>query len=169
MTKEDYKIALTNPLWRAKRLAILKRDDYKCTKCSKTTTLHVHHLVYSGEYPWESKNEELITLCKKCHEEIHGIEPKKIVNKIKKNKESFYITDSDLKKQFEGFSKKLYSKFIQHLVKRQLIYWMRGRIDGKLQVFYMDKARTSKTQETFRNTIFRMFQRFKEDNPKLLN
>lgn len=169
MNKEDYKIALTNPLWRAKRLEILKRDGYKCTKCSKTTKLHVHHIIYSGEYPWESKNEELITLCKKCHEAVHGIQSKKVVTKRRRNNKSFYVTEESLKKYLKIDSKKVYSKFIKKLIKCKIVYWIRGRFDEKVQVVYMNKSNDYETETMFKKRIYEIFEQFKKDNPKLLN
>lgn len=66
-----YSKLLTDPRWKDKRQVILKRDDYKCTKCERKVDLHVHHLKYYGEYPWSVKDEDLITLCCNCHEEEH--------------------------------------------------------------------------------------------------
>ena len=72
MTKSEYAQQLKSPEWKAKRLEILKRDDYKCTKCGETKKLHVHHLSYtSGCNAWEYPNENLITLCKGCHSAQH--------------------------------------------------------------------------------------------------
>ena len=73
MTKEEYSECLKHPLWRIKRSRILARDKYKCVKCGCIKYLHVHHLKYSGTYPWEAKNKDLITLCKRCHEDAHKI------------------------------------------------------------------------------------------------
>lgn len=51
------------------RLKVFERDGFKCRRCFRDTeTLHVHHLVYSGGNPWESKMEDMETLCWKCHE-----------------------------------------------------------------------------------------------------
>jgi len=58
---------LKSPKWQKKRLEILSRDNWTCKKCGdKDTELHVHHLKYSGK-PYESNNDDLITLCKHCH------------------------------------------------------------------------------------------------------
>lgn len=50
------------------RKEIIKRDNYKCTRCENTENLHVHHIV-----PWKESEElrhepsNVITLCGKCH------------------------------------------------------------------------------------------------------
>lgn len=65
-----YAEKLKDPRWQKKRLEILERDDFSCRSCgSDAKELHVHHLIYlKGKEPWEYKNEHLVTLCKKCHE-----------------------------------------------------------------------------------------------------
>ena len=58
---------------------VLCRDDYKCSVCHKSkVSLHVHHIQYHSK---EGSNHEdnLITLCEKCHKDIH-----KGVKKLKK-------------------------------------------------------------------------------------
>ena len=51
---------------------VLLRDDYKCQVCHKSKVpLHVHHIQYHSK---EGSNHEdnLITLCEKCHKDIHN-------------------------------------------------------------------------------------------------
>lgn len=68
----DYKEQLKTEEWKAKRLEILERDGKCCTKCGKTTHLHVHHTYYKDDkFAWEYPNEALITLCKGCHYKFH--------------------------------------------------------------------------------------------------
>lgn len=65
-----YAEKLKDPRWQRKRLDILNRDDFTCRCCSdKTEELHVHHIKYNSN-PWEADDEDLITVCKKCHTEI---------------------------------------------------------------------------------------------------
>jgi len=62
-----YSEKLKDPRWQKKRLEILQRDEFTCQQCSDTeTTLHVHHIAYSGE-PWNAPNKLLITYCEDCH------------------------------------------------------------------------------------------------------
>ena len=69
----SYKEKLKHPKWQKKRLEILNRDNWKCTKCGNTeTTLAVHHKQYKkGCDPWQYDNDDLITLCEVCHKIIH--------------------------------------------------------------------------------------------------
>ena len=62
--------------WRIFRLYVLERDNFTCRRCGITdefAVLHVHHLLYvlDGDI-WEVEHQELITLCRECHFEIHG-------------------------------------------------------------------------------------------------
>ena len=60
--------------WQKLRLEILERDQWKCVICgSKDSHLNVHHPVYHpyAEGPWDYDHEQLITLCRRCHEDEH--------------------------------------------------------------------------------------------------
>ena len=67
-----YSDLLKSPKWQKKRLDIMNRDKFTCVKCGDNETeLHVHHLQYiNGNKPWEYDNNDLVTLCKNCHELI---------------------------------------------------------------------------------------------------
>jgi hypothetical protein len=68
--KSEYAEKLKDPRWQKRRLAILERDEWSCLSCYDTeSTLHVHHLWYSGNNPWDAPDTALITLCESCHEE----------------------------------------------------------------------------------------------------
>lgn len=72
MVKGEYKEFLKDGRWQRKRLEIMKRDGFKCKQCGATNDLHVHHLRYfKGRKPWEYSNEDLVTLCGKCHSFVH--------------------------------------------------------------------------------------------------
>lgn len=63
----NYGEKLKDPRWQKRRLEILQRDSFCCTRCNdKETELQVHHDKYSGE-PWDVNPEFLRTLCKHCH------------------------------------------------------------------------------------------------------
>jgi len=68
---DKYKKLLRDPRWQKKRLEIFQRDKWKCQRCrSKKHELHVHHFKYTSKLPWKEKNENLMTLCSYCHEEM---------------------------------------------------------------------------------------------------
>lgn len=72
----NYKDQYKHPKWQKKRLEILERDGFKCTKCGdKETTLHVHHIYYKKDNKvWEYPDDCLITLCADCHNDWHEAE-----------------------------------------------------------------------------------------------
>ena len=65
--------------WAAKRSERLKIDGYKCAKCGFTRALEVHHINYERVFH-EDVSRDLITLCKRCHNEIES--QKKAVNPL---------------------------------------------------------------------------------------
>lgn len=71
MANLSYKEQLEHPLWKEKRLEILRRDGFKCSECplvADETQLDVHHRYYlPNTMAWEYDNIVLITLCTKCH------------------------------------------------------------------------------------------------------
>lgn len=72
MKQEDaqlsYSDKLKHPKWQRKRLLVLDRDDFTCQLCNDTETcLHVHHLKYYGDDPWDVHDDDLLTLCEDCH------------------------------------------------------------------------------------------------------
>jgi 5-methylcytosine-specific restriction endonuclease McrA len=56
-----------------KREFILKRDNYKCQLCGEKNNLVVHHKDGNGRgvIKYNNKYYNLITLCRKCHLQIH--------------------------------------------------------------------------------------------------
>ena len=71
--KFKYKQYLKSEYWQGIREQILKRDKYKCRACGYNDKLHVHHRTY--EFIGNEDLDELITLCKKCHNIFHKINP----------------------------------------------------------------------------------------------
>jgi len=74
----EYASLLQTGEWQNKRQNILKRDGYKCFRCGSVDGLEVHHRQYhkksaTGQFvkPWDYKENNLITLCRKCHEQGH--------------------------------------------------------------------------------------------------
>lgn len=100
----NYLQKLKDPRWQKKRLEILNRDEFACRFCYDTkSTLHVHHLQYSGE-PWEAKSEHLITLCEDCHES-ESTTRKVYEDALLKELKLSYFRGSDLVDIANGFNK----------------------------------------------------------------
>lgn len=71
--KEQYQEYLKTSWWQKVRVERLKIDGYKCACCGTEKNLQVHHTDYSKGWFHEDPRQDLITLCKKCHEEkVHG-------------------------------------------------------------------------------------------------
>lgn len=92
--KLTYAEMLKDPRWQKKRLEVMQRDGFRCQHCLREDkSLQVHHLVYhKGAKPWEYKNEELITLCERCHQN-ESEEKKNSYEIFKELKETFEMRD----------------------------------------------------------------------------
>lgn len=40
--------------------------------CNSEKNLQIHHLSYTGKHPWEAPDNDLIVVCRKCHESLHN-------------------------------------------------------------------------------------------------
>ena len=71
--KERYEQQLEDKRWLFKSENIRIRDKHQCRLCgAQHTQLDVHHIRYIyGREAWDYDDGDLVTLCHKCHEEIH--------------------------------------------------------------------------------------------------
>lgn len=69
----DYKDFLQTPYWKAISLIVKKKHNFKCALCGVGTWLNVHHPTYDI-HGYEHRNlDELIPLCRECHEIHHKV------------------------------------------------------------------------------------------------
>ena len=70
--KKQHAKELASPKWKKKREEVFERYGKQCVECGSTKNIQVHHLIYrKGHHLWEYNVNELIPLCKKCHQKIH--------------------------------------------------------------------------------------------------
>lgn len=63
---------VSSPKWKKKREEVFERYGKQCVECGSTKNIQVHHLIYrKGHHLLEYNVNELIPLCKKCHQKIH--------------------------------------------------------------------------------------------------
>ncbi|EKO3933625.1 HNH endonuclease [Psychromonas sp. KJ10-10] len=51
------------------------REDFKCELCPNDTNLHGHHIIDLG-FGGEGEPENILVVCKPCHDKIHNGEIK---------------------------------------------------------------------------------------------
>ena len=69
--KMSYEEYLLTPEWLDTRRRALVKSGYRCERCGSKTELNVHHKTY--ERKGHERPEDLIVLCKTCHEKEHGL------------------------------------------------------------------------------------------------
>jgi 5-methylcytosine-specific restriction endonuclease McrA len=57
--------------YEALRQQVLRRDGWRCQLCGTMTNLEVHHRQFHSHSGHDTE-ENLITLCSKCHSWVHG-------------------------------------------------------------------------------------------------
>lgn len=72
---KTYSEKLRDPRWQKKRLEIMERDKFCCSRCTDNeSTLNVHHHYYKrGASPWDYHQSALTTLCEGCHECVESM------------------------------------------------------------------------------------------------
>jgi hypothetical protein len=67
----NYSEKLSTHSWKQKRKEILLRDDFTCQVCGhKDIKNEIHHSIYYPDTdPWHYPNDNLITLCRVCHQQ----------------------------------------------------------------------------------------------------
>ena len=73
-SKEKYSLFLDSEFWLDLRHEAIMRDGEICMRCKKPGILHVHHLIYRAS-PYDTRLEDLETLCRNCHLKEHGLSP----------------------------------------------------------------------------------------------
>lgn len=73
----SYSDQLHDRRWQRRRLERMSAEKWLCQRCGcarNEVALHVHHLEYvHGKSPWEYPDGVLMVLCKRCHDEVHGL------------------------------------------------------------------------------------------------
>lgn len=66
---QQYTAYLQTPAWRAKRAAVLERDNDLCQGCRARRATQVHHTTY--DHVTNELLFELIAVCDECHRVLH--------------------------------------------------------------------------------------------------
>ena len=76
-SKIDHHEYLKTEAWQERRFNTFKRDGFQCVCCGAAKNLEAHHITYKNL--GAELQSDLVTLCRKCHEDIHSgdLEPTK--------------------------------------------------------------------------------------------
>ncbi|MBL7729796.1 MAG: hypothetical protein JNM88_01350 [Chitinophagaceae bacterium] len=64
-------IYLKSDAWKRKRYVVMRRDNWRCVHCGARAT-QVHHKRYAKRNIGKEPIEWLESVCKSCHERLHG-------------------------------------------------------------------------------------------------
>jgi len=70
--KTIYKNYLKSDEWKKLKQETIDRDGGRCRKCHGCYCQEVHHIKYPKDFK-DDCLENVISVCSKCHKEIHGI------------------------------------------------------------------------------------------------
>lgn len=87
--KKEYRKYLKSKEWKSIKKKIRRRDKNQCRICFYSKNLNVHHMTYRRIF--KENCNDLILLCKRCHDKLHKISKSKGINyfeafRILKNK-----------------------------------------------------------------------------------
>lgn len=72
---DDY---IHSEVWHEIRANRLKKDNYRCVKCGTGKNVEVHHIKYPVlAWGTEDIEHDIVTLCAKCHAEVHKFDIRK--------------------------------------------------------------------------------------------
>lgn len=61
---------LKTSAWQEMRQKVFRRDGFVCVACGESKNLNVHHITY--ERLGAEELSDLVTLCQRCHENVHA-------------------------------------------------------------------------------------------------
>jgi len=64
---------LKSDKWQNIRMNAGDNSDNRCSKCGSVDYIQIHHLTYDHVFEEQLYPEDLVVLCRKCHEKVHGI------------------------------------------------------------------------------------------------
>ena len=71
LKSKPYSEFLKSSYWNRVRNRVLTRDDHKCIICGSKDSLEVHHNTYKHHFAEYKHLDDLMTLCRNCHNVHH--------------------------------------------------------------------------------------------------
>lgn len=140
MKQINFDEELSKNEWKEKRKKILKRDRFKCAICGcDYKTLNIHHLKYfSDREYWDYPNELLVTVCRDCHQKIHG-------KKEGELKRPLSVVAEEIKQKTIPQMQKVHVEIEENYNRRPTIY-----INGEKSIVYTKSMKSHRNGLTFK-------------------
>jgi hypothetical protein len=134
---DNYKKLLLTEEWYLFSKEIKKRDKWKCVECESDKNLQAHHIIYrKGFKPWESPMDEVITLCKICHEKVHE------KNKIKSISNGKIIKYNKIEKKSKSKGIKKYKGIPVHIIRNnEKLLKLKNKYEEKIKLLKEGKIK----------------------------
>lgn len=98
---------------------VLERDGHRCQRCKAQQKLHVHHLQWRRNGGADT-HQNLVTLCKACHDTIH----------------TNTAENAKLVKKFGGHGKRFQKTTMLNTIMPRLIEWLQNEITIPVKLTY---------------------------------
>ena len=147
MTTWEYHTYMASKEWHDKKQLVKQRDGYECRYCRNMTTLEVHHKSYEllGNEPLE----DLLTLCRKCHVNLHQLMKENALEHVRDRPlTDELITNAFAHPLFDNVGEHLKEKFIRYNENNKKVY--------VLFVYYAGLERKYKTRYPAKSIIERI-------------
>lgn len=81
-SQKRYQDYLSSEAWGEVATAVKRRAGYRCQVCNSQLDLCAHHRTYEHRYEEMNHLDDLICLCRRCHETFHKGSQVKVVERV---------------------------------------------------------------------------------------
>ena len=89
-SQKRLRIRTTARLYAMLRRVVLERDGWRCQQCGSPRNLDVHHMRRRSALGDDAETN-LITLCRKCHQSLHGFPSPRIRRQVASARDNYEI------------------------------------------------------------------------------
>ena len=130
--------------WQEKRMQRLMMDGFRCQMCGSGTNLQVHHISYDNLRK-DAEIDDLVTLCKTCHEKVHSTDLERKANPSTVSP-LYIVAVHAIKTMNRADAGETMQNFdtILLMIVGAIICWTLGRLDGDFSQMHRNRRRRPK-------------------------